>query len=110
MFDILHGIACSGARPGGADSAADYLSLAIAVDAQFWPALAEKARLWAAVGDWDQVRGADAHTTYSCGYDLTRNAIVPALVHTWNGLGKNRLRIAYKSKLRVQKALMCRCT
>lgn len=39
----------------GADAAADHLSHAIALEPRFWPALVEKARLWATIGDWDQV-------------------------------------------------------
>ncbi|CAN0371220.1 unnamed protein product, partial [Scytosiphon promiscuus] len=34
--------------------AADHLSHAIALEPRFWPALIEKARLWASVGDWEQ--------------------------------------------------------
>ena len=47
---------CTGSRIGGVDTAADHLSHAIALEPRFWPALVEKARLWAAVGDWEQVR------------------------------------------------------
>ena len=35
----------------------DHLSHAIALAPRFWPALVERARLWAAVGDWEQVLG-----------------------------------------------------
>lgn len=48
--------ACTGSRIDGVDAAADHLSHAIALEPRFWPALVEKARLWAAVGDWEQVR------------------------------------------------------
>lgn len=47
--------ACAGYRADGVDAAADHLSHAIALEPRFWPALVEKARLWAAVGDWEQV-------------------------------------------------------
>ena len=46
----------TGSRVDGVDAAADHLSHAIALEPRFWPALVEKARLWAAVGDWEQVR------------------------------------------------------
>lgn len=47
--------ACTGSRLDGVDAAADHLSHVIALEPRFWPALVEKARLWAAVGDWEQV-------------------------------------------------------
>lgn len=45
----------TGTRLDGVDAAADHLSHAIALEPRFWPALVEKARLWASVGDWEQV-------------------------------------------------------
>lgn len=47
---------CAGTTFDGAEAAADHLSHAIALEPRFWPALVEKARLWATIGDWDQVR------------------------------------------------------
>ncbi|CAM9895733.1 unnamed protein product, partial [Ectocarpus sp. 12 AP-2014] len=46
------------ARLDGVDTAADHLSHAIALEPRFWPALVEKARLLAAVGDWEQAEDA----------------------------------------------------
>ncbi|CAM9357864.1 unnamed protein product [Ectocarpus fasciculatus] len=46
------------ARLDGVDTAADHLSHAIALEPRYWPALVEKARLWAAVGDWEQAEDA----------------------------------------------------
>lgn len=51
--------ACAGSRLDGVDLAADHLSHAIALETSFWPALVEKARLLAAVGDWEQVHSAN---------------------------------------------------
>ena len=47
---------CAGSTFDGVEAAADHLSHAIALEPRFWPALVEKARLWAAIGDWDQVK------------------------------------------------------
>ena len=47
---------CAGTTFDGVEAAADHLSHAIALEPRFWPALVEKARLWAAIGDWDQVK------------------------------------------------------
>lgn len=52
----VHDVCCIGSRLDGINAAADHLSHAIALEPRFWPALVEKARLWAAVGDWEQVR------------------------------------------------------
>ncbi|CAN0392522.1 unnamed protein product, partial [Pylaiella littoralis] len=49
-----------GSRLDGINAAADHLSHAIALEPRFWPALVEKARLWAAVGDWEQAEDAIA--------------------------------------------------
>lgn len=54
LFDT--DVVCTGSRLDSVDTAADHLSHAIALEPRFWPALVEKARLWAAVGDWEQVR------------------------------------------------------
>lgn len=58
LFDADVTASCTGSRLDGVDTAADHLSHAIALEPRFWPALVEKARLWAAVGDWEQVRTA----------------------------------------------------
>ncbi|CAM9202117.1 unnamed protein product [Laminaria digitata] len=65
----------------GAEAAADHLSHAIALESRFWPALVEKARLWATVGDWDQAEDAIARVL------AMDEANLPALMlHALQGL------------------------
>lgn len=73
-------------RLDGIDSAADHLNHAIALDARFWPALVEKARLSAATGDWEQVmtgphelpfRHEHASAGLHCLWVLHRNCLNP---------------------------------
>ncbi|CAM9330006.1 unnamed protein product, partial [Ectocarpus sp. 8 AP-2014] len=68
-------------RLDGVDTAADHLSHVIALEPRFWPALVEKARLLAAVGDWEQAEDAISRVLAMDGDNL------PALMlHALQGL------------------------